>query len=335
MHPYRPFRRLLLPLLPLVFHPLTSMRRAGARLLAIATFGPAACCWSDFPHRAATLAAGRSAMGRQGQPVGVAAGDRAGVGPGAGVGVRTAAHTEFSLVPPGVGAVLLPEPFVHAHKFPFRVVGVSPDTQPEEEGRPGLDQSGAGARSEASPGRGASPAAAAAAPMQQKQAGGSRGGGSGAATHLLVAQQRLMRAAGGDPAAARRLLDSPPPGLDLPQPLLHAMASTLAHLDASVLAPAALAAVGGAASHAACARALRGLRRLVSNGPGMGGVLGAAWGEALGRLLGAAPVTEEDQGLWLELLPVVERMLAGGPWQQVGEGGRWRGGLDAGGARCL
>jgi hypothetical protein len=257
--------RLVVPLLPLVYHPLTSMRRAVARLLAVAVFGPEARKWGGFARAAAATA-----------------------------GAATAAVGGWGLVPPGGGAVMLPAAFVDSHLFPFRLAPVA-----------------------------VSPAAAAQDMGVNSALGGAAADGAPVATTVasrrLVAQQRLLCGANGDPAAAARLLDAPqPPGSDIPQPLLHATAATLAALDAPRLAAAALSAVAAAQSHAACVRALRGLQKLASSGPGLAAALAAPWGEALGRLLGAAPATDDDQRLWLELLPLVERLLVGGACQQVG-----------------
>jgi len=236
------------------------MRRAVARLLAVAAFGPEARRWGGYARSAAAAAANGSSS-----------------------------SDGWSLVVPGTGAVALPAAFVHSHKFPFRALAVTPHANP----------------------------AAALAATAAYNAAASQAGATTVASRHLVAQQRLLRAAGNDAAAARRLLDAPPSGLDTPQPLLHATRATLSSLDASILAPAALSAVAAARSHAECGKAMRGLQRLVASGPGLGAVLAAPWGEALGRLLGAAPVTEDDQRLWLDLFPLVERLLLGGGWQQV------------------
>jgi hypothetical protein len=261
-------RRLLLPLLPLVFHPLSSMRRAAARLLALAAFGPEARRWHGYGAAAAAAAPAASAAA-------------------------------WSLVPPGGSSVLLPAPFAGAFKFPFRVTPISVAA--------------------ATPGSGAS--------RRGEECAKGAARPTNVAARRLVLQQRLLRPARGDAAAARRLLDEPPPGAGAPPALLHATAATLATLDASALAQAALAAVSVARSHAEAARALRALQRLCSSAPGLAAVLAAPWGEALGRLLGTAPVTREDQELWLELLPLVERLLLGGRWQEVGCGRATWGGV--------
>ena len=252
--------RLLAPALPLLFHPLTSVRRAAARLLAVAVFGGETLrCASFAPSAAAAVAAADATYG-------------------AGGALRC-------LVPPGGRALLLPAPFAAAYKFPFRVV-------PVEIAAAGADSASA----------------------SQATAGAA----STAASRRLVAQQRLLRAAGGDAAAARRLLDAPQTGaLDAPPALVRATAATLAALDFPALAAAALEAVANARSHPECAQALRALRRLASSSaPGLRALAAAPWGAALGRLLGAAPVTEDDQRLWLELLPLVERALLGAHWPQ-------------------
>ncbi|KAI8476101.1 MAG: hypothetical protein J3K34DRAFT_513946 [Monoraphidium minutum] len=263
--------RLLAPLLPLVFHPLTSMRRAAARLLAVAAFGPPARQWRGYARAAARQRGGGGGAAPEG------------------------GGAEWGLVPPGGGAVLLPAPFVEACRFPFRVAAVEAAAAPPTAAAP--------AQGSTEPPQAPNEAAAAAA--------------AAAARARLVAQQRLLALAGRDAAAARRLLDAPPAGLDVPQPLLHATAATLTSLDASLLAGPALAAVASARSHAECRRALRAAQRLASHGPGLGALLAVPWAGALGRLLGAAPVTEDDQALWLELLPLTERMLLAAPWQQA------------------
>jgi hypothetical protein len=246
------------------------MRRAAARLLALATFGLEARRWRGYAARTA------------------------------GAGAPTGA---WALVPPGGAAVLLPAPFVDAFSFPFRVSPV-PVVAEAPAGPSGWQAQQPQAQAGPAPAR---PTTAAA---------GSR---------RLAQQQRLLRPAAGDAAAARRLLDGPPPsGADAPPALVHATAATLAALDAPSLAASALAAAAGARSHAEAARALRGLGRLAAAGPGLGALLAAPWGGALGRLLGASPVTGDDQELWLELLPLIERLLLGGRWREVRAGGAAR-----------
>lgn len=293
--------RLLVPLLPLVLHTLHSVRRAVARVLALVLFGSAANNWSGFSV-AAAVAAGRAdgEVGQQQQETGDGA----------------------ALLPAGVRAVLLPEPFLQQYKFPFRVLAV-PVTAAAAGGVVEDEWSTAeAANGELTPGQEHNH-------QQQQQY----------IVKQLVEQQQLLAAANFSPVIARQLLqDCLPPHLQhISQRVLSATANQLFNCDPSAVGQRVLAAVAAAGSHAECGQALRQLERLGSSQRGLQAIAaagstttaaaggdgasssehGISWQSAFERLLGTAPVTADDQKLWCQLLQLVDRMLTAAPLTQV------------------
>eukprot|EP00775_Hariotina_reticulata_P004393 gene4393-4646_t len=176
-----PYRRLV-PLLPLALHSLHSVRRAAARVLALAVFGAAAAQWRGFTQAAAAAAA---AVGGSGQDWEASSQPAAGLD-----GDQVQAEVQDSwkatwpvLLPEGAAAVLLPGPFLQQYRFPFKV---QPVPMP------------AAAAIQAEPAGGV-------AKHQQRQR---------LCVRHLVEQQQLLQAAANKPAAARQLLqDCLPPEL--------------------------------------------------------------------------------------------------------------------------
>lgn len=273
--------RLLVPLLPLALHALHSVRRATARLLALVLFGAAADQWTGF-NKAAAAAAGTvssSDLQQQQQQTGPTV-----------------------LLPAGSNAILLPEPFLRQYKFPFRVLPVAVTAAAA-----GLDGSSCDD-----------------AGTQQQRV-----------IKQLVEQQQLLAAAEDDPAAARQLLqDCLPPTLQhISQHVLCTTANQLFNCDPAAVAQRLLAAVAAARSHAEAEQALRQLERLGSSHRGLQAIASTVtatantaaaaaegsvgWESAFERLLGVAPVTAEDQRLWLQLLGLVEKMLSAAALKEV------------------
>jgi hypothetical protein len=288
------WRRLLQPLLPLVLHSLNSVRKAVGRVLALVVFGHAAQQWSGFAQ-AACAAAGAPNWQQEKQQQ----------------------QQRMSLLPPGVDGVLLPQPFSQRFKLPFKVTwlpveAVSHAAAPE-------------AAAAGSPGTGAESGMQLPwqqrAPQQQRQR---------ALVRQLVEQQQILRAATAAAAGGGRSSSCDAAGVAasvrslladcLPVELSHisqrATAATAANLvltDPTAVAARCLAAVAAAGSHAECTQALSALQQqLGGTSWGLLAVLQSpspGWLTGLSRLLGTAPVTREDQQLWLLVLQLTERLL--------------------------
>jgi hypothetical protein len=281
---------LLQPLLPLVLHSLNSVRKAVGRVLALVVFGHAAQQWSGFAQ-AARAAAGAPNWQEQHQQ-------------------------RMALLPPGAEGVLLPQPFRQRFKLPFKVtwlpveaVSHSAATEDAAAGLPGTDDE-VGVQ----------------ASQQQRQR---------ALVRQLVEQQQILcaatdaAAAGGSScdaagvaASARSLLaDCLPVELShIGQRVSAATAANLVLIDPAAVAARCLAAVAAAASHAECTQALSALQQqLGGTSWGLMAVLqnpSPGWLTSLSRLLGTAPVTREDQQLWLLVLQLTERLLVAAGDQQ-------------------
>jgi hypothetical protein len=224
------------------------------------------------------------------------------------------------LLPSGMNGVLLPEPFLRQHKFPFRVLPVSV----------------AAAAAAAAPGSSQSMQGQSLQEQQQQQGW----------VKQLVEQQQLLQLAGTNPAAARALLADclPPAAHHISQRVLSATANQLFNVDAAAVAQRLLAAVQASGSHAECESALQQLEQLASSYQGLHAIAaagktslqdaqaaaaaaaahvrdhssaGCSWQSAFERLLGAAPINQEDQRLWLRLLQLLERMVAAAPLPEV------------------
>lgn len=249
-------------------------------MLALALFGHAATCWSGFSEAAAAAASHCSAGSTAPQQ-----------------------QQAVVLLPPGhVAGVLLPAPFLQQFRFPFRVQPVATDS----DSTAAADDDGSDAPSAA---------------KQQLR------------VRQLLEQQQLLQHAGGDAVAARALLqDCMPPELaHISGRVLSVTANQLINTDAGAVAQHLLAAVAASSSHAECEAALRQLQQLGSSTAGLAAIAaaaaappgscsegaGAAWQVALQRLLAAAPVTHEDQRLWLQVLQLLERMLLAAPLTEV------------------
>lgn len=318
------FCRLLVPLLPLVLHALHSVRRAVARVLALTLFGNAAQKWRGFSSAAAATAADAAAA--------------AGLDPTAWWQQQQQQEQEEGqesqqqqqqykavLLPGGVTGVLLPEPFLRQYKFPFRVLPVP-----------------------VAPVAADAAAADAHAHSQQQQAW---------VKQLVEQQQLLQLAHNNSAVARGMLADCLPPAAHhISQRVLSATANQLYNVDVAAVAQRLLAAVAAASSHAECEQALRQLEQLGSSTHGLlaiaaagassntaqvaaagaaaeghagdgyangadssvtGSNVGLGWQAAFERLLGAAPITADDQLLWLRLLQLLERMIAAAPLTQV------------------
>jgi len=286
------FRRLV-PLLPLALHSLHSVRRAAARVLALAAFGAAAAQWQNF-DQAAAAAAAASGGGHQVRVAGNRPAAAFGCGHAAAQGPYQANWPV--LVPEGASAVLLPGPFLQQYRFPFKVQAVP---------IPAADVSEA------------DPVGADLAKQQQQQQK------QRLCVRHLVEQQQLLQAAANEVAAARQLLqDCLPPELQhISHRVISATANQLFNADPSAVAERLLAAAAASCSHEECEKALQQLQVLGSSSRGLAAVAAAdssSWQAAFARLLQAAPVTADDQRLWLHLLWLLERLLATSPLPQVG-----------------
>jgi hypothetical protein len=281
------------------------MRKAVGRVLALLLFGQAAQQWSGY-NAAAAAAAGFQQQQQQGHHV--------------------------PLLPPGAGGVLLPLPFKQRFKFPFKVVWLQVQagaSSSSSTGAPVSLQAGLGAETAAA---GAGPGAAVEGQgqnsHQQQQSKQQK-----AFMRQLVEQQQILRAAAaaaassdgssgsGSPcaadvaAAAQSILaDALPLELShIGHRTLATTAANLALVHPAAVAARSLAAVAAAASHAECGQALSALQQQLGGTRwGLAAVLqnpGPGWLPALSRLLGTAPVTREDQQLWLQVLQLAERLL--------------------------
>jgi hypothetical protein len=281
---------LLLPTLGLAFHPLTSVRRATARLLSLAVLGWDAQQSSSYQ-----------------------------------------ATTGGPLLPLGATGMVLPEPFLQHYKWPFKTeapeglgtwvqswVGqlqqcsvAPPGVQLLEQQQAQLEEQQQRQR-EAEDGWGLGVTG----DLGGWSPGGHAAGGSTqvlrAALHNMLAQQRVLHqqqsSSGADHAAG-----AASPGhadiSDVPQTLLAATTANAAALDYPGAAAAALGRVAGAHNHRECGAGLQALLDLTTSAQGIQAVAAAAWQGPLKRLLAAAPVTEEDQQLWLQVLQLVQRLL--------------------------
>jgi hypothetical protein len=130
-----------------------------------------------------------------------------------------------------------------------------------------------------------------------------------AALHNMLAQQRVLQqqqeTRGNDHAASPGHADIS----DVPQTLLAATTANAASLDHPGAAAAALGRVASAHNHRECGAGLQSLLDLTTSAQGIQAVAGAGWQGPLKRLLAAAPVTEEDQQMWLQVLQLVQRLL--------------------------
>lgn len=221
------------------------------------------------------------------------------------------------LLPSSGNAIHIPEPFLSAYKFPFSVQPIKV-----------LDMLSAGdaaVQHTADLELGVTSAEASLQASAMQRDGGAQSAGAPDHQQLhqhirqAVQQQRLMQLAGHDATAARQLLDNPPPSLELDSSVMHATAANLQSLDPSIQVEALLKAVATANSHADCTVALLSLQRVGSNSRGLRALSKADWAGAFDRLLRAAPVTVEDQALWLQVLALLDRMLSATPLTQVQE----------------
>lgn len=271
------------------------------RVLALVVFGQAAQQWSGFAQ-AARAAAGTPDWQQDQQQQ----------------------QQRMPLLPPGVQGVLLPQPFRQRFRLPFKVTWL-PVEAPSHSAA--LEDGAAGSQGTGGEAGMQSPWQQQ-VPQQQRQR---------VLVRQLVEQQQILRtataaaAAGGSSsstdaagvaAAARSLLAD-----CLPVELSHishrAMAATAANLvliDPSAVAARCLAAVAAAGSHAECTQALSALQQQLGGiSWGLLAVLqnpSPGWLTALSRLLGTAPVTREDQQLWLLVLQLTERLLVTSGQQQ-------------------
>lgn len=290
--------RHLVPLLPLALHALHSVRRAAARVLALAVFGAAAAQWQNFDQAAAAAAASGGAG--QDWATSSSSSRQPAAAPGCGE-VPTAQGSHQThwplLLREGATGVLLPGAFLQQYRFPFKVQPLPISAAAASEAGPVGDLA------------------------KQRQQQNQR-----LCVRHLVEQQQLLQAAGNKPAAARQLLqDCLPPELQhLSHRVISATANQVFNVDPSAVAQRLLAAVAASCSHEECEKALQQLQVLGSSSRGLAAVAAAgssSWQAAFGRLLDAAPVTDDDQRLWLQLLGLLERLLATGPLPQVGPWG--------------
>ena len=308
-----------------MLHPLHCVRRAVARLLAVVLFGHAAARWQGFAAAGAAVTADASGDGgADGSCEPGDSGDR----DGRVIGAR--------LLWSGRRALLLPAPLLARYRLPFPVMPLSVvDSDDSTTTTYSSDQAAAVPPGDPSCAAGGKLSAAAA---QQR-----------ALVLQLVQQQALLEEAGGRADAARRLLlDCLPPSLaHVGARALSATACQLVAVDPTVLAASALARLSRARSHGAAAHALSELHSLMATEAGLVAVAtaaappvaaansmqrgdsaasgtgealpasavpcGAGWLAACERLLGAAPLSAEDQRLWLQLLLIVQRLVSSGP----------------------
>ena len=276
---------LLLPLLPLVFHPLHSVRRAMARFLGVVVLGAEAL----------------KSMGFRALAGGVVLPD--GVGHG----------------------VLLPQQFLVEYKMPFKVEGVdvgeewvgavkevkglglSSDERENLHSVPISDKEDLRGLPDITP-SGLVKEGLRNLVMQQRLLKLMAGGVAGALEGVgaVGAQQSgcLSSFSSADLA-------------EVPQAVLAATTANAAALDAAATANRLLEAVAAAGSHADCSAAIRKLLLLGSCDQGLLGICRGHWREGLGRLLRTSPVTWEDQVLWLLLLQLVQKMVLSGGLQAV------------------
>jgi hypothetical protein len=287
--------RRLVPLLPLALHALHSVRRAAARVLALTVFGAAAAQWQNFDQAAAAAAAASDGAGQDR----ITSSSQPAAAPGCGqVPTAQGCHQTHwpLLLREGATGVLLPGAFHQQYRFPFKVQPLPISAAAASEAGPGGDL----------------------AKQQQQQQQNQR-----LCVRHLVEQQQLLQAAANKPAAARQLLqDCLPPELQhLSHRVISATANQVFNVDPSAVAERLLAAVAASCSHEECEKALQQLQVLGSSSRGLAAVAAAgssSWQAAFGRLLDAAPVTDDDQRLWLQLLGLLERLLASSPLPQVG-----------------
>jgi hypothetical protein len=266
--------------MPLVLHTLNSVRKAVARVLALALFGHAAQLWSSFAQTA-TAVVNPSVDQTQGK------------------------QRCMPLLPPGAQGVLLPLPFRQGFKFPFKVCWLPLETHAAS----GIAAAGSDAKYQGMPF------------LEQHRV----------LVKQLVEQQHILRAAAAAAAAdgstgetgnaaavaaaGRHLLaDCPPVELShVSQRVLAMTAANLTLVDPSAVAARCLAATAAARSHAECALALASIEQQLGGTQwGLMAVLqspGHGWLSAVSRLIGTAPITREDQQLWLTVLQLVERLL--------------------------
>lgn len=129
---------------------------------------------------------------------------------------------------------------------------------------------------------------------------------------LLVEERRLANAAGFSLTGVLRELSERPGMWRLSPAATHACAANIQALSLSSQVSSALAAVADAGSHAECSSALQSLSLLASTYQGLAALVAADWADAFDRLLTNSPANGDDRALWLELLPLVQRMLASG-----------------------
>jgi hypothetical protein len=314
--------RLLRPLLALALHALSSVRKAAARVLALAVFGYAAQLWDGFSRAAASADSGGAAAAPAaggGYDAAAAAGYLLSGAAEEGGAPKQQRRQPPPLLPVGADGILLPQPFALAFKFPFKVQQVACNSTAE----------GAAAGEDAPVADGDAPPTAASGTAAQAQ--------HQTRIQQLVEQQQLLRAAAASAAAAvgggvasspptaaaiaaaaRALLaDCLPPELShLSQRVIAATAANLIGIDPTAVAARGLAAVAAARSHGDCTAALQQLLQQLG-GTAWGlqalGSPGSGWLSCLQRLLGTAPITGEDQQLWLLVLQLLERVLAAAP----------------------
>ncbi|GLC57227.1 hypothetical protein PLESTB_001201500 [Pleodorina starrii] len=273
---------------PLVFHPMVTVRRAVARLLAALGFGAEADRWSGWREllaeadsslvsEPAPALRGPWGQQQQQQPSG---GRHAGSGGG---GATVSA-----------GDVLaLPYPFQRCYSFPCRVTWVrlppacqSAEAEPEAlEGKPRLQDLVA----------------------EQRQL-----------VVLLIQERRALQAAGGDLTRLMALMNERPDCLGgLPPAALHTLAASVRSVAPGGLVTRSLAAVRAATCHSECTAALRQLQTATSSRQGAAALAAADWQVHFESLLSAGPISPEDRALWVELLEPIRRAIASGAVSQV------------------
>ena len=276
-------------LLPLLFHPLITARRATARLTAAAFhLGGEADKWSGWSQALATEVESRAQAVSSSSEGGGGGQHRGG----------SSSQNETTLL-------CLPDVFSSGYLFPCRVTWVRMTSQ---EGAPLKGPSSANTLQEQ--------------PSLQGLVEEQR-----FLVHILVEERRLLRkqqailsaignAKASDDASvlASLLLNDAPDGGGSGQGLspvaAQACLANIRALDLPARAAAVASALSTASSHAEASAALLAASALAATCQGAA-VLSRcqAWGPAYEPLLRTAPATEEDRELWVLLLQVVQRVL--------------------------
>ena len=106
---------------------------------------------------------------------------------------------------------------------------------------------------------------------------------------------------------------------DLPPIAAQACAANARALDLTARAAEVASALSAATSHSEAAQVLTAAGQLAATARGASALAACpGWCSALEPLLGACPATEEDRELWASLMPIVQRVLSAGIPQAAG-----------------